>query len=105
MLRSQADPDGLCFGVVLQRFFPQVQPEAGELVAPEGRRGIIEVVRVDPDRPGLDRARDVQKAHRVARAIKAGTVWVNTYNFYDPAARRGAPSGRRASRRPPRART
>src|SRR5205823_12997850 len=27
-----------------------------------------------------------QKAHRVARAIKAGTVWVNTYNFYDPAA-------------------
>src|SRR5205085_2299763 len=23
---------------------------------------------------------------RVARAIKAGTVWVNTYNFYDPAA-------------------
>ena len=30
--------------------------------------------------------RDVQRAHRVARAIKAGTVWVNTYNFYDPAA-------------------
>ena len=30
--------------------------------------------------------RDVQKAHRVARAIKAGTVWVNSYNFYDAAA-------------------
>jgi len=30
--------------------------------------------------------RDVQRAHRVARALKAGTVWVNTYNFYDPAA-------------------
>ena len=30
--------------------------------------------------------KDVQRAHRVARAIKAGTVWVNTYNFYDPAA-------------------
>src|SRR5260370_2484388 len=30
--------------------------------------------------------KDVQKAHRVARTIKAGTVWVNTYNFYDPAA-------------------
>ncbi len=29
--------------------------------------------------------RDVSKAHRVARAIKAGTVWVNTYNLYDPA--------------------
>ena len=30
--------------------------------------------------------KDVQRAHRVARAIKAGTVWVNTYNFYDAAA-------------------
>ncbi len=30
--------------------------------------------------------KDVQKAHRVARAIKAGTVWINSYNFYDPAA-------------------
>ena len=29
--------------------------------------------------------RDVAKAHRVARAVKAGTVWVNTYNLYDPA--------------------
>ena len=33
--------------------------------------------------------RDIQRAHRVARAIKAGTVWINTYNFYDP----GAPFG------------
>jgi acyl-CoA reductase-like NAD-dependent aldehyde dehydrogenase len=30
--------------------------------------------------------RDVSKAHRLARAVKAGTVWVNTYNIYDPAA-------------------
>ena len=30
--------------------------------------------------------RDVSKAHQVARAIKAGTVWVNTYNQYDSAA-------------------
>ncbi len=29
--------------------------------------------------------RDVSKAHRIAREIKAGTVWVNTYNLYDPA--------------------
>lgn len=28
--------------------------------------------------------RDVAKAHRVARGIKAGTVWVNTYGLYDP---------------------
>jgi acyl-CoA reductase-like NAD-dependent aldehyde dehydrogenase len=28
--------------------------------------------------------RDITKAMRVARAIQAGTVWINTYNFYDP---------------------
>jgi len=29
--------------------------------------------------------RDVKKAHRVAAALKAGTVWVNTWNVFDPA--------------------
>jgi acyl-CoA reductase-like NAD-dependent aldehyde dehydrogenase len=29
--------------------------------------------------------RDVKRAHRLARALKAGTVWINTYNIYDPA--------------------
>ncbi|HYM59332.1 MAG TPA: aldehyde dehydrogenase family protein [Thermoanaerobaculia bacterium] len=29
--------------------------------------------------------RDISKAHRIARTIKAGTVWINTYNLYDPA--------------------
>ncbi len=29
---------------------------------------------------------DIARAHRVARAIQAGTVWINTYNCYDPAA-------------------
>ncbi|MGH9399898.1 MAG: aldehyde dehydrogenase family protein [Thermoanaerobaculia bacterium] len=29
-------------------------------------------------------SRDVKKALRTAKALKAGTVWVNTYNFYDP---------------------
>jgi acyl-CoA reductase-like NAD-dependent aldehyde dehydrogenase len=29
---------------------------------------------------------DVKKAHRVAHGLHAGTVWVNTYNRYDPAA-------------------
>ena len=29
--------------------------------------------------------RDISKAHRVAQAVKAGTVWINTYNLYDPA--------------------
>ena len=30
--------------------------------------------------------KDIQKAHRVAQRIRAGTVWINTYNMYDPAA-------------------
>src|SRR6059036_154782 len=30
--------------------------------------------------------RDVSKAHRVARAIRAGTVWVNCYNVFDASA-------------------
>jgi len=30
--------------------------------------------------------RDASRVQRVARALKAGTVWVNTYNVYDPAA-------------------
>jgi aldehyde dehydrogenase (NAD+) len=33
--------------------------------------------------------RDVGKAHRVADALQAGTVWVNTYNMLDP----GVPFG------------
>ena len=28
--------------------------------------------------------RDIQKALRTARAVKAGTVWINTYNMFDP---------------------
>jgi acyl-CoA reductase-like NAD-dependent aldehyde dehydrogenase len=29
-------------------------------------------------------SRDVKKALRAAKALKAGTVWVNAYNLYDP---------------------
>jgi len=28
--------------------------------------------------------RDIKKAFRVARGLRAGTVWINTYNMYDP---------------------
>jgi acyl-CoA reductase-like NAD-dependent aldehyde dehydrogenase len=28
--------------------------------------------------------KDIKKALRTAKALKAGTVWVNTYNLYDP---------------------
>jgi acyl-CoA reductase-like NAD-dependent aldehyde dehydrogenase len=30
--------------------------------------------------------KDIRKAFRVARAVRAGTVWINTYNLYDSAA-------------------
>ncbi len=30
--------------------------------------------------------RDISKAHRFARAVKAGTVWINGYGLFDPAA-------------------
>jgi acyl-CoA reductase-like NAD-dependent aldehyde dehydrogenase len=30
--------------------------------------------------------RDVSKAHRFARAVRSGTVWINGYNLFDPAA-------------------
>jgi len=51
---------------------------------------IDEAVRLANDTPyGLAAAvwtRDIAKAHRVARKLQAGTVWINTYNNYDPAA-------------------
>jgi acyl-CoA reductase-like NAD-dependent aldehyde dehydrogenase len=31
-------------------------------------------------------SRDIGLANRVARALRAGTVWINTYNLYDPCA-------------------
>jgi phenylacetaldehyde dehydrogenase len=29
--------------------------------------------------------KDVQKAHRLAAELRAGTVWINTYNIFDAA--------------------
>jgi aldehyde dehydrogenase (NAD+) len=51
---------------------------------------VDEVVREANKNPyGLAAAvwtRDIAKAHRIARKLEAGTVWINTYNNYDPAA-------------------
>jgi acyl-CoA reductase-like NAD-dependent aldehyde dehydrogenase len=30
-------------------------------------------------------SKDIKKALRTARALQAGTVWINAYNLYDPA--------------------
>src|SRR2546421_1158433 len=54
--RSQPHPHGLRLRIIVQRLAPQVAPEPGELVAAERSRGIVEVVRVHPDGPSLDRA-------------------------------------------------
>ena len=29
--------------------------------------------------------RDLSRAHRMAAALRVGTVWINTYNIFDPA--------------------
>jgi len=48
---------------------------------------VDDAVRIANDTPyGLAAGiwtRDVKKAHAVSRRLQAGTVWVNTYNFYD----------------------
>src|SRR5690349_20882645 len=52
---SEPHPHRLRLRVIVQRFLPEIPAEARELVAAERRGGIIEVVRVDPHGPGLDR--------------------------------------------------
>ena len=52
-------------------------------------REVEEVVRLANETPyGLAAAvwtKDIKKAHRAARLLKAGTVWINTYGLYDSA--------------------
>jgi len=52
-------------------------------------RDLDEVVRAANDTPyGLAAAvwtKDIKKAHRAARLLKSGTVWINTYGLYDSA--------------------
>ena len=48
-------------------------------------------VNLEKSQPGYGLAagiwtNDVKKAHKVARELKAGTVWVNCYNCFDPCA-------------------
>src|SRR2546423_5703100 len=53
---SQPHPHRLRLRIVVQRLAPQISPEPGELVAPKRGGGVIEVVRIHPDGPSLDRA-------------------------------------------------
>jgi len=60
---------------------------------------VLAVIPFDDDQDAVEQAngnpyglaagiwtRDIGRAHRVAGKLQAGTVWVNTYNRYDPAA-------------------
>ena len=52
-------------------------------------KDVDEVVREANDNVyGLSSAvwtKDIQKAHRIAAELKAGTVWINCYNVFDAA--------------------
>src|SRR2546428_8647788 len=52
-------------------------------------REVDEVVRLANETPyGLAAAvwtKDIKKAHRAARLLRAGTVWINSYGLYDSA--------------------
>ncbi len=62
----------------------------GPVLASIEFKDLDEVIREANNNPyGLAAAvwtRDIRKAHYVAHRLKAGTVWINAYNVYDPAA-------------------
>jgi len=62
----------------------------GPVLAAIEFKDLDEVIREANNSPyGLAAAvwtRDIRKAHYVAHRLKAGTVWINAYNVYDPAA-------------------
>jgi acyl-CoA reductase-like NAD-dependent aldehyde dehydrogenase len=99
---ERADPHGNGTGFFMEAtVFADVDPEM--TIAREEIFGpVAAVIPFDDFEDGVRKAnqtiyglaagiwtRDIGKAHRMAREIRAGTVWVNTYNRYDP----GSPFG------------
>ena len=62
----------------------------GPVLATIAFEDVEDAIRQANDTPyGLAAAvwtREIGKAHRIARRLQAGTVWINTYNNYDPGA-------------------
>ena len=65
-------PDALHLRVVLERVHAHLAAEAALLVAAERRRRVVDVVGVDPDRAGLELARDVVRLLDVLRPDRGG---------------------------------
>src|SRR5437762_9145736 len=64
---GKIDPDRLRLRVLLQRVAALIAAESRLLESAERQRRIVEVVRVHPDRSGLDCARDAMCLRHVAR--------------------------------------
>ncbi|MEO7995078.1 MAG: aldehyde dehydrogenase family protein, partial [bacterium] len=94
---NSAACDGKGF-FVKPTLFSEVEP--GMTIADEEIFGpVLSVIRFTDEADAIAKAnasvyglagavwsRDIGRAHRVAHALKCGTVWVNTYNLYDPGA-------------------
>src|SRR5207245_6326486 len=82
--RSQADPHRFRLGVVVEGLAAEISSEPGKLVAPEGRRGIVEVVSIDPHRAGLDRPGDAVRLLDVLRPDACGQAVQGAVREADP---------------------
>jgi aldehyde dehydrogenase (NAD+) len=94
---ERAQVGGLDGNFVLPTVFDRVRPEM-KIAREEIFGPVLSTLEfVDPEEAILQAnaspyglaagiwTRDLSKAHRAARALKAGTIWINTYNRYDPA--------------------
>jgi acyl-CoA reductase-like NAD-dependent aldehyde dehydrogenase len=58
----------------------------GELLLEAGLpEGVVNIVTGYGETAAAVWTRDISKAHRIARQLRAGTVWVNCYNVFDSA--------------------
>ncbi|MGO4384067.1 aldehyde dehydrogenase [Specibacter sp. RAF43] len=91
-------PEGLTGWYVEPTIFTDVHPEM-DIAQKEVFGPVLAVMKFRTEEEAIELAnntkfglaagiwsQNVHRAHRVARALRAGTVWVNTYRAYSPAA-------------------